>query len=187
MALWYDPSQPLFKDDMISYNGTTPRIVINELFGSVVFDYIETVRGYHKYGAHLHSGMVRDQQYVFLIIYADQLYPQRIYCHNVDWVNFQTRYMQNCPYNLEPQRWVRGKITSDISFELVNRSYEETTYGCGECISSIMKLLHVKKRNKKPSIYQWRDRYSLSAACETFQMVLTVPPTKTDEMEVIML
>lgn len=143
--------------------------LLNSYFKNLVFTKIEKKENFVIYGAGIACGLGGGKKrYVLLFVpeYLANKNKARIY--ELKWQNLQTREL-SYSYNLRPQPWSLPRDVEDVVLEVKHRSQKSSTYQAyGGNFPFEILLLHDPK---KKTIYQYRNKLTLTAAIEMFNSI----------------
>ncbi len=141
---------------------------INNYFSSLVFTKVDEKQGYTIYGAGIYSGLGGNiARYILAFVPSHLATTNQSRLSNLKWVNLQTREIQSS-YRLKKQKWVIERGAPDITLSVVERTDELSKYRADN-FPFYVSLLHSPKKKTK---YQYNNKITLTAAIETFQLVL---------------
>ena len=144
--------------------------ILNSYFKTLIFTKIEEKEGFTVYGAGISSGLgAGKQRYILLFVPQHLATKNRAKINELQWKNLQTRELQYS-YNMRKQAWKMDRDAKDIILEVKDRNKKYSTYiaSGGEYFPFEILLLH---NPKKKTIFQYRNRLTLSAAIEMFNSV----------------
>jgi hypothetical protein len=147
--------------------------LLNSYFSDLVFSRIEEKEGFVIYGAGISSGLGGGKKrYILLFVptYLATKNKSRIY--NLKWQNLQAREITHS-YNIPMQRWSINRDAKDIILEVEKRDKDSSSYKAVIDNKNIdfpfdILLLH---DSKKKTVFQYRNRLTLTAAIELFNCV----------------
>lgn len=143
--------------------------IINSYFKSLIFSQVEEKQGYTIYGASiagsLGGGTVR---YILLFVPSHLAVKKKAKIYDLPWKNLQTRELQYS-YRLPKQAWNPERELPDPVFNIVKRDKKSSQYSQVEGYFPFeVLLLH---NPKKKTVYQYRNKITLSAILRTFSSV----------------
>ena len=140
--------------------------LLNSYFKKLIFTQIEEKEGHVIYGAGIASGLAGGKRrYVLLFVPKQFAIPRRARIHELKWQNLQTRELQYS-YNLKRQAWKMERDVQDILLQVNDRNKKFSMYA-SESENFPFEVLLLNDPKKK-SIYQYRNRLTLTAAVEMF-------------------
>lgn len=140
--------------------------LLNSYFKNLIFTKIEEKENHMLYGAGIASGLAGGKKrYVLLFVPKQFAIPHKARIHELKWQNLQTRELQYS-YNLKNQSWKLGRELQDIILEVQDRNKKFSTYAStnGNFPFEVLLLNNPKKK----TIYQYRNKLTLTAAVEIF-------------------
>ena len=151
--------------------------IINDYFRTLIFTKVDTKDNFCIYAAGIYTGLAGEaKRYIIIFVHESKSYKQRGNIYDFEWVSIQTRELPGS-YRLNKQYWKLDRDLPDLKLSIVTREQDKSIYSFIDSSIYFLKceLIH---NPKKKTIYQYHNKITLSGAIETFNMVISLIPSK---------
>lgn len=151
--------------------------IINDYFKTLIFSKVDVKNDFSIYAAGIYTGLAGEyKRYVFIFVHISKSYKQRGKIYEFEWVSLQTRELPGS-YQLKKQYWKIDRDLPDLKLNIVNREIEKSIYSFENHSLFFLKCELIHNPRKK-TIYQYHNKITLSGAIESFNMVISLIPSK---------
>jgi len=151
--------------------------IINDYFSTLIFSKVDIKNDFCVYAAGIYTGLAGEaKRYIFIFVHESKAFKQKGKIYEFEWVSIQTRELTGS-YRLNKQYWKIDRDLPDLKLSVVNRGQDKSIYSFNDPSLYFLKceLIH---NQKKKTIYQYHNKITLSGAIETFNMVISLIPSK---------
>ena len=150
--------------------------LVNSYFDTLIFLLKERRQGYDIYVSKISSGLAGHSRYVILYSKHGLMFKSKARITEIPWETLQTRTLQSIAYDIPEQAWRIPYNKSDILLTVSTREQQYSQYSNPSFPFEVLLLNDPKKK----TIYQYNNKIMLSAAIDTFNLLLRYTGPKYD-------
>ena len=146
--------------------------LLTKFYNDPVMIKLKTTGTHSMYVAKVQCMLSTQKRYIILYVDEDGYHPgSSRYLRDLDWVNFQTRTLDELPLpaNTPYVQYAPIRLPGlDAVINKTNGTETDTTYNAVGEFPLVVTMLHPKKMS-----YNYQDKGSIVSALETYQTILT--------------